>query len=61
MEFTDNIVTLFKEKFPDKNIYDMSLEELKQFKSDVEDIRNEYYLLEIAHKTLGNAAYFISF
>ena len=57
MEFTDNIINLFKEKFPDKNIYDMSLEELKQFKSDVEDIRNEYYLLEIAHKTLGNAAY----
>lgn len=57
MEFNDNIKTFLAERFPDADIYNMSLEELKLFKDEIEITRNEYFLLEIACKTLGNAAY----
>ena len=57
MEFTDNIKTFLAEKFPDADIYNMSLDELKLLKDEVAIVRNEYSLLELAMKTLGNAAY----
>ena len=57
MEFNDNIKTFLEEKFPGVDIYNMSLEELKNFKEEVAITRNEYSLLELAMKTLGNAAY----
>ena len=57
MEFTDNLKTFMEEKFPGVDIYNMSLEELKLLKDEVDIIRNEYMLLELACKTLGNAAY----
>lgn len=57
MNFSEDIIELLKERYPDKNIYQMSLEELKQFRTEVVDLRHEYSLLELAMKTLGNAAY----
>lgn len=57
MEFNDNIKTFLDEKFPGVDIYSLSLEELKNLKEEVAITRNEYSLLELAMKTLGNAAY----
>lgn len=57
MEFSEDIKELLKERFPEKDIYSMSLEELKSFRVEVEDLRHEYTLIELAFKTLGNAAY----
>lgn len=57
MNFSEDIIELLEEKYPDKDIYQMSLEELKQFRTEVVDLRHEYSLLELAMKTLGNAAY----
>lgn len=57
MEFSDDIKKLIKDELGDKDIYSMSLEELKMFRREVEDKRHEYSLLEYAYKTLGNAGY----
>ena len=57
MEFSKEIKELLEEHFPGKNIYEMTLEELKSFKEKVQELRQEYSLLELAFKTLGNAAY----
>lgn len=57
MEFSEDIKELLQEKFPDIDIYSLSLEELENFRIQVEDLRHEYSLLELAMKTLGNAAY----
>ena len=57
MQFSEDIVKLLEEHFPGKDIYQMSLDELKQFKEEVTILRQEYTLLEMAYKTLGNAAY----
>ena len=57
MKFSEDIVQLMKEHYPDKDIYNMNLEELKAFKEEVTNLRQEYTLLEMACKTLGNAAY----
>lgn len=57
MQFSEDIIKLMEEKFPGKNIYQMSLEELKAFKEEVTMLRQEYSLLELGTKTLANAAY----
>lgn len=57
MEFSDQIKTFLVTHFPDADIYNMSLEELKDFKKMVIQKRQEYALLELAMKTSGNAAY----
>ena len=57
MEFSEDIKKILEERFPGRNIYQMSLEELKKFKEEVTDLRHEYSLLELAMKTLANAAY----
>lgn len=57
MEFSEDIKNLLEERFPGKDIYSMSKEELIKFREDVEDLRHEYSLLELGNKTLGNAAY----
>lgn len=57
MEFSQDIKDLLAERYPGKDIYTMSLEELKQFKEEIEELRQEYFLLEMGMKTLGNAAY----
>ena len=45
MEFSEDIVKLLKDRYPDKDIYNMSLEELKDFKEEIENLRHEYSLL----------------
>ena len=57
MKFSEDIENLLKERFPGVDIYSLSLEELNNLKEQVEDLRHEYSLLELAMKTLGNAAY----
>ena len=59
MKFSEDIIQLLKDKFNKipEELPNMSLEELKAFRTEVEDLRHEYSLLELAMKTLGNAAY----
>ena len=57
MEFSKDIVDLLKTEWPGKDIYSMSLQELKKFREEVEDKRHEYFMIEMAFKTLGNAPY----
>lgn len=56
-EFSEDIKKLLAERFPGRNIYDMDLNELKEFKEEVVDLRHEYALLENAYKVCANAGY----
>jgi DNA polymerase elongation subunit (family B) len=56
-EFSEDIKQFLKDKFPDADIYSMNLEELKRFKEEVTQKRQEYNLLELSQKVLANAAY----
>lgn len=51
------VVQLFQERFPNIDIYKMSIEELKQLYDEVEALREEYSLIELAYKLLSNGAY----
>lgn len=57
IKFSDDIKDILKENFPDKDIYSMSLEELKLFKEEILELRQQYSLLETGAKLCGNAAY----
>jgi len=59
MEFSEDIIQLLKEKFnkTKEDIQQMSIDELKNFRVEVEDLRHEYSLLELAHKVLMNGLY----
>lgn len=57
MKFSEDIIKLLEDRYPNKDIYSMSLEELKLFKEEIENLRHEYSLLELAQKLLGNGAY----
>lgn len=57
IEFSEDIVNLLKEHFNNIDIYSMSISELNLFRHEVVELRQEYSLLELAMKTLGNAAY----
>lgn len=57
MKFSDDIIALLNTRFPGKDIYTMDLKELKRFKEEIIELRQEYSLLELSMKTLGNAAY----
>lgn len=57
MNFSEDIKEILKEEFNDINIYDLSLEELEQLRDAVNELRDEYTLLEMGAKTLMNAAY----
>ena len=57
MDFSEDIQELIRDRFPDRDIYSMSLEELKNFRTEVVDLRHEYSLIELANKLLGNGAY----
>ncbi len=57
MQFSEDIEKILKERYPDKDIYNMSLDELKLFREEIEDLRHEYFLLEIGSKLLGNGLY----
>ena len=48
MEFSEDIKQLLKDKFPDKDMYSMSKDELIQFREEVVELREEYNLLEMA-------------
>ena len=56
-EFSEDIKNLLAERFPGRNIYEMDLNELKEFKEEVIDLRHEYALLENAYKVCANAGY----
>ena len=56
-EFSQDIKNFLQKHFPDKDIYNMSLDELKAFKTEVIQKRQEYALLENSQKVLANAAY----
>lgn len=56
-EFSEDIKKLLAERFPGRNIYEMNLDELKEFKEEVVDLRHEYALLENAYKVCANAGY----
>lgn len=51
------VAELFNEKFPGVDIYKLSLEELRTLYQEVEALREEFSLVELAYKTLSNAAY----
>lgn len=57
MEFSDKVKEFLNTHFPNKDIYNMSLEELEFFKREVTQKRQEYSLLEMGSKILANAAY----
>lgn len=57
MKFSEDIEKLLKERYPNKDIYSMNLEELKSFRDEIENLRHEYSLLELANKLSGNGAY----
>ena len=54
MEFSEDIKQLLKDKFPDKDMYSMSKDELIQFREEVVELREEYNLLEMAMKIRFN-------
>ena len=56
-EFTDDIKKFMQENYPDVDIYNLSLDDLKKFRETIEEKREEFFLLELAMKQLGNAAY----
>ena len=41
MEFSEDIKKLLAEHYPDKDIYNMSVQELKQFKEEIENVLKE--------------------
>lgn len=57
IKWDPEVVDLFKEKFPGVDIYKLSLDELKTLYQEVEALREEFSLVELAYKTLSNAAY----
>ena len=55
----EDVVNVLKDKF-NKSVDDlalMSIDELKKFRVEVEDLRHEFSLLELAMKLLGNGLY----
>lgn len=57
INWDDDVIALFKDKFPNKDIYNMSLEDLRHLRDDVESLREEFSLIELAYKVLSNGAY----
>lgn len=57
IKFSEDIVELLNERYPDIDLEQLSLNELIQFREEIVDLRHEYSLIELGFKTLGNAAY----
>lgn len=57
IEFDDDVKELMAKKYPGVDIYSMDLAQLKQFRETIEELREEYFMLELSQKQLGNAAY----
>ena len=60
--FSEDIIALLKDKFaylqnPMEDIAKMSNQEIVLFREEVEDLRHEFWLLEMAMKLLGNGLY----
>ena len=45
MEFSEDIVKLLKDRYPDKDIYNMSLEELKDLLLNLQNVRGIKHIL----------------
>lgn len=57
IKFSENIQKFLKDEYPNVDLENMSLEELRLFREEVTAKRQELNLLEQAQKSLGNAAY----
>lgn len=57
IKWDQDVIDLFNEKFPGMDIYNMSLDDLKHLHDDVEALREEFSLIELAYKVLSNGAY----
>ena len=57
IDFSQDIKDIVKNNFNDVDLYSLNKEQLEKMKEEVEELREEYFLLEIGCKTLGNAAY----
>lgn len=57
LELSQEIREFLKNEYPNVDIENMSVAELKAFKEEITNKRQELNLLEQAHKSLGNAAY----
>ena len=57
IEFSDDIKEILANRFNDVNIYSLDLKSLKELREQVENLREEYALIENAYKVLSNAAY----
>lgn len=59
MKFDQDIIDLLQEHFnkTPEDLQEMSLQELQLFRSEVEDLRHEFWLLEMGAKLLGNGLY----
>ena len=57
IKWDQDVIDLFNEKFPGMDIYNMSLDDLKHLHDDVEALREEFSLIELAYKVLSNGPY----
>lgn len=57
IEFSDDIKKFLADNYPGRDIYSMSKEELIEFREEITENRQNYFLIEMADKRLGNAAY----
>jgi len=57
IKFSEDIVKIVEEHFNNVDLTTLNKEQLEHIKEQVIELRQEYFLLEIAMKTLGNAAY----
>ena len=57
IEFSDDIKEILANRFNDVDIYSLDLKSLKELREQVENLREEYALIENAYKVLSNAAY----
>lgn len=55
--FSEQCQQFMKDKLEGKDIYSLSLEELKQYKEDLEHLIEENSMLELCSKLLNNSAY----
>lgn len=56
-EFSPQVKEFMETRLDGRDIYSLSLEELKTYKEDLEELIEENNMLELASKLLGNAAY----
>lgn len=57
IEFSDDIKDIVKNRFDNVDLFALNKDELVYLKGKVKELKEEYFLLEIAMKDSGNAAY----